>query len=30
MTLNEVIVLILFSFTEFDRFAVQLRQSGWR
>jgi len=30
MTLNGVIALILFFLTEFDRFAGQLRHSGWR
>jgi len=30
MTLNGVIVLILFYFTEFDIFAGLLRHSGWR
>jgi len=30
MTLDGVITLILFFFTEFDSFAGQLRHSGWR
>jgi len=30
MTLNGVIALIMLYFTEFDRFAGQLRHSGWR
>jgi len=30
MTLNGVIALILFSFTEFDSFAGRLYHSSWR
>jgi len=30
MTLNGVIALILFYFTEFDSFAGLLRHRGWR
>jgi len=30
MTLNDIIVLILLYFIEFDSFAGILRHSGWR